>query len=63
MEDSRPEKSEISFSLEKGALETTTQDNRRAELLALFRLLVREPPKDHDFRVCPICRRYGITRI
>jgi hypothetical protein len=63
MEDSRPENPEISFSREKGALETTAQDNRRAELLALFRLLVREPPKDHDFRACPICKRYGITRI
>jgi hypothetical protein len=41
----------------------TTQDARRAELIALFRLLVREPPPDHDFRTCPICKRYGITSI
>jgi hypothetical protein len=61
MKDSRP--AEISFSREKGALETTPQENRRAELLALFRLLVREPPKDHDFRACPICKGYGITKI
>ena len=33
------------------------------ELLALFRLLVREPPTDHDFRTCPICKQYGITGI
>ena len=33
------------------------------ELLALFRLLIREPPPDHDFNACPICKRYGITRI
>jgi hypothetical protein len=33
------------------------------ELLALFRLLVREPPPDHDFATCPICKRYGITTI
>jgi hypothetical protein len=63
MEHSRPENPEVPFSREKGALETTGQDNRRAELLALFRLLIREPPKDHDFRACPICKRYGITKI
>ena len=33
------------------------------ELLALFRLLVREPPADHDFGTCPICKRYGISGI
>jgi hypothetical protein len=33
------------------------------ELLALFRLLLREPPADHDFGTCPICKRYGITGI
>ena len=33
------------------------------ELLALFRLLLREPPVDHDFRTCPVCKRYGITGI
>lgn len=35
----------------------------RSALLALFRLLVREPPRDHDFNTCPICKRYGITKI
>jgi hypothetical protein len=35
----------------------------RAEIVALFRLLMREPPSDHDFRTCPICKRYGITEI
>jgi hypothetical protein len=35
----------------------------RGALLALFRLLVRNPPRDHDFRTCPICKRYGITEI
>lgn len=35
----------------------------RAELLALFRLLLKQPPKDHDVRTCPICKRYGITEI
>jgi hypothetical protein len=33
------------------------------ELLALFRLLMREPPADHDFNTCAICKHYGITRI
>lgn len=34
-----------------------------AALLALFRLLLREPPADHDFITCPICKEYGITGI
>jgi hypothetical protein len=33
------------------------------ELLALFRLLVREPPPDHDFKTCAVCQRYGIADI
>jgi hypothetical protein len=33
------------------------------ELLALLRLLVREPPAGHDFSTCAICKRYGITGI
>lgn len=36
---------------------------RRAELLALFRILMEEPPPDHDFRTCPICKEFGITSI
>ena len=35
----------------------------RAELLTLLRLLVREPPPDHNFQTCPTCKRYGITSI
>jgi hypothetical protein len=35
----------------------------RAELLTLLRLLVREPPPEHDLQTCPICKRYGITAI
>jgi len=30
-------------------------------LLPLFRLLVREPPEDHDFATCQVCKRHGIT--
>lgn len=33
------------------------------ELVALLRLLTREPPPGHDFKTCPICKRYGITGI
>lgn len=44
---------------EKGPVENTA----RADLVALFRLLLREPPPDHDFKTCPICKRYGITHI
>jgi len=40
-----------------------TQDSERADLISLFQLLVRQPPPDHDFRTCPICRRHGITQI
>ena len=32
-------------------------------LVALLRLLLREPPPGHDFDKCPICKRFGITKI
>jgi hypothetical protein len=35
----------------------------RADLIALFRLLFTQPPKDHDCRACLICQRYGIIEI
>lgn len=38
-------------------------ERRSADLIPLFRLLSRRPPMDHDFRNCPICKRYGITEI
>jgi hypothetical protein len=41
----------------------TPEESERADLVALFRLLLREPPPDHDFQTCPICERYGIKRI
>jgi len=40
-----------------------SQSSEQFDSLALFRLLTREPPSDHDFRTCPICTRYGITEI
>lgn len=30
------------------------------ELVALFRLLMREPPPGHNFKTCPICQEHGI---
>ena len=41
----------------------TVPPKKRADLILLFRLLTRQPPADHDFRTCPICKRYGITEI
>jgi len=34
-----------------------------AALIALLRILLREPPPDHDFHTCEICRAHGITRL
>jgi hypothetical protein len=39
------------------------QVHHKRDLIALFRLLVREPGKEHDFQTCPTCRRHGITSI
>jgi hypothetical protein len=39
------------------------QDSEQPAQVALFRLLMREPSADHDFRTCQICRRFGITTI
>lgn len=38
-------------------------EHASAELVALLRLLTREPPPGHDFTTCPICKRHGITKI
>ena len=43
--------------------QTTDEESPGYDLTPLFTLLVRQPPKDHDFRTCPICQRYGITEI
>jgi hypothetical protein len=45
------------------APELLSPESARAELLLLLRLLLREPPVDHNFQTCPICQRYGITEI
>jgi len=50
----------------------STTDESKAEdesndgiqrLLPLFQLLVREPPKGHDFASCPICKTHGIDSL
>jgi hypothetical protein len=33
------------------------------ELVLLIKALLKEPPADHDFATCPLCQKYGITRI
>ena len=37
--------------------------SEEATLLALFRLFMKDPAADHDFRACATCKRYGITEI
>jgi hypothetical protein len=35
----------------------------RPEVIALIRMLLRKPPRGHDFATCPICQRYGIAAV
>jgi hypothetical protein len=44
-------------------MEQAAHEDQRADLVPLFRLLTRQPPADHDFRTCPICRRHRIIEI
>lgn len=41
----------------------TPEPPAEAALVALLRLLLREPPAGHDVKNCPICKRFGITKI
>jgi hypothetical protein len=34
-----------------------------AELIALLRILLKEPPPDHDFETCEICKAHNITAL
>ena len=34
-----------------------------AELISLFRILLKKPPQGHDFKTCPVCKKYGIAEI
>jgi hypothetical protein len=45
--------------------DVATAENPTAstEIIALLRLLTKQPPREHDFRTCAICKRYGITEI
>jgi len=29
----------------------------------LFRILLKEPPPDHNFETCEVCKGYGITQL
>jgi len=43
--------------------QTTEERGDQGALVALLRLLTREPPPGHDFKTCPICKRHGIKKI
>jgi len=34
-----------------------------SDILPLFRILLKNPPPEHDCKACPICRKYGITEL
>jgi hypothetical protein len=34
-----------------------------AELIPLFSILITQPAKEHDFKTCPVCKRYGTVEI
>ncbi len=34
-----------------------------AEVIVLLRILMREPPPDHNFATCEICKNHGITQL
>lgn len=38
-------------------------DALSAELVILIKALLKEPPPNHDFATCPLCKKFGITRI
>lgn len=43
--------------------DSNERDASLRNILPFFRLLMREPPREHDFKTCPTCKRYGIDRI
>jgi hypothetical protein len=47
----------------KPANEETKGDRVPAELIALLRMLLREPPPDHNFETCEICKKNGIMQL
>jgi hypothetical protein len=36
----------------------TTKEPIAPELIALFRILLKVPPKGHDAKTCPLCKGY-----
>lgn len=63
MADDHPESHNNQSEREPDKQKEAAQKIRRAELIALFRILTKEPPPDHDFNTCPICKRFGLTSI
>jgi hypothetical protein len=47
----------------KPANEETEEERVPVELIALLRILLREPPPDHNFETCLICMELGITQL
>jgi hypothetical protein len=48
---------------ENGQPESPDQQGEPGALLALLRLLTREPSPGHDFKTCPVCKNFGIKKI
>jgi hypothetical protein len=42
--------------------EAPKKESPAPEVLALFRLLIQKPPADHDFVICTICKKHGLTK-
>jgi hypothetical protein len=47
----------------ESANEEPKEERVPIELIALLRILKREPPPDHNFETCLICRELGITQL
>lgn len=63
MADDHPESHNNQSERERDKEKEAARKIRRAELIALFRILTKEPAPDHDFNTCPICKRFGLTSI
>ena len=63
MKEREPNSEESTSSMASRAQGDEKREEPHAELVALFRLLMREPPTGHDFRTCPSCKQCAITTI